>query len=209
MIAFMVVQAVVSTGEIYYVGFLGADALAGVAVSYPLVMLMTTLSAGGMGGGMASAIAGKCWSRAKQTRPAAWWYIPGDRGRDGSHLQWPASCLGGRSLFLLLWGGRGRHSTWPGLMRVLYLRAAITFWMFTALASVFRGTGDTARPAIIGTVGALLILAISPAFIFGFGPIPALGIAGAAWAVVVYNVACAAVLGTLLIRADSPIRPSR
>ena len=57
MIAFMVVQAVVSTGEVYYVGFLGADALAGVAVSYPLVMLMTTMSAGGMGGGMASAVA--------------------------------------------------------------------------------------------------------------------------------------------------------
>ena len=86
---------------------------------------------------------------------------------------------------------------------------AVTFWLFNALASVFRGTGDTARPAIVGMVGAVLILAVSPAFIFGFGPIPALGIAGAAWAVVVYYVLGTAVLGILLARNDSPIRPSR
>ncbi len=73
MIAFMVVQAVVSTGEVYYVGFLGADALAGVAVSYPLVMLMTTMSAGGMGGGMASAVARR-WGRGEQARPDGWPY---------------------------------------------------------------------------------------------------------------------------------------
>ena len=54
-----------------------------------------------------------------------------------------------------------------------------------------------------------MILAISPAFIFGFGPIPALGIAGAAWAVVVYNVVGTAVLAFMLVRGDSPIRPSR
>ena len=75
MIAFMVVQAVVSTGEVYYVGFLGSDALAGVAVSYPLVMLMTTMSAGGMGGGMASAIARRS-GPAGPTTPAGWLSTP-------------------------------------------------------------------------------------------------------------------------------------
>src|SRR5215467_12572320 len=56
-IAVMAVQALVSTGEVYFIGWLGAEALAGVALVYPLIMLMQTMSAGGMGGGVASAVA--------------------------------------------------------------------------------------------------------------------------------------------------------
>src|SRR5215468_5298245 len=50
-------QALVGVLETYFVGFLGTDALAGVALVFPVVMLMQMMSAGGMGGGVASAIA--------------------------------------------------------------------------------------------------------------------------------------------------------
>ena len=53
----MVLQAVVTTMDAVFVGWLGPDALAGVSLVYPLVMLMQTMSAGGMGGGVASAVA--------------------------------------------------------------------------------------------------------------------------------------------------------
>src|SRR6188768_4588784 len=53
----MVLQAMVSTLDGVLVGWLGGDALAGVSVVFPLVMLMQTMSAGGMGGGVASAVA--------------------------------------------------------------------------------------------------------------------------------------------------------
>ena len=53
----LVAQVAISILEAYYVGWLGADALAGVSVTFPLVMLMQTMSAGGMGGGVASAVA--------------------------------------------------------------------------------------------------------------------------------------------------------
>src|SRR5258705_9771551 len=53
----MVLQAVVTTMDAVFVGWLGADALAGVSLVYPLVMLMQTMSAGGMGGGVSSAVA--------------------------------------------------------------------------------------------------------------------------------------------------------
>jgi Na+-driven multidrug efflux pump len=43
----MTVQAAVTTGEAYFLGWLGADALAGVSLTFPLVMLMQTMSAGG------------------------------------------------------------------------------------------------------------------------------------------------------------------
>ena len=53
----MVLQAVVATMDGVFVGWLGAGALAGVSLVYPLVMLMQTMSAGGMGGGVSSAVA--------------------------------------------------------------------------------------------------------------------------------------------------------
>ncbi|HEV8309089.1 MAG TPA: MATE family efflux transporter, partial [Methylomirabilota bacterium] len=53
----MAVQAAVNAGEAYFLGWLGADALAGVSLAFPLIMLMQTMSAGGMGGGVSAAVA--------------------------------------------------------------------------------------------------------------------------------------------------------
>src|SRR2546427_6714912 len=51
------VQAAINVLEAVYVGWLGRDALAGIALVFPLVMLMQAMSAGGLGVGIASAIA--------------------------------------------------------------------------------------------------------------------------------------------------------
>ena len=53
----LAVQTLVSVAETYFVGFLGTDALAGVALVFPALMLMTMMSNGGIGGGVSSAIA--------------------------------------------------------------------------------------------------------------------------------------------------------
>src|SRR6266852_440003 len=53
----MVAQASVGLIETYFVGRLGTDALAGVSLVFPAVMLMQMMSAGAMGGGISSAIA--------------------------------------------------------------------------------------------------------------------------------------------------------
>jgi Na+-driven multidrug efflux pump len=53
----MVVQASVGLIETYFVAQLGTDALAGVTLVFPAVMLMQMMSAGAMGGGISSAIA--------------------------------------------------------------------------------------------------------------------------------------------------------
>src|SRR5271170_337293 len=53
----MVAQSTVGLVETYFVGKLGTDPLAGVALVFPVVMLMQLMSAGAMGGGMSSAIA--------------------------------------------------------------------------------------------------------------------------------------------------------
>ncbi len=89
---------------------------------------------------------------------------------------------------------------------VLFL-GAVPFWLFNAAASVLRGGGNAMYPAAAGAAGGVVTLAASPLVIFGAGPIPALGLAGAAGAVVVYNVAMAATLLKAVWATGSPTRP--
>ncbi|MEX0320817.1 MAG: MATE family efflux transporter [Puniceicoccaceae bacterium] len=48
--------------------------------------------------------------------------------------------------------------------------------------SAIRSTGDTLRPGIIMSVAALINIVLDPIFIFGWGPVPAMGVTGAALA---------------------------
>src|SRR5881409_3912073 len=53
----MLAQAAAGLVETYFIGKLGTEALAGVALVFPVVMLMQMMSAGAMGGGISSAVA--------------------------------------------------------------------------------------------------------------------------------------------------------
>src|SRR5579863_329029 len=53
----MVVQSAIGLIETYFVAKLGTDALAGIALVFPILMLVQMVSAGAMGGGILSAIA--------------------------------------------------------------------------------------------------------------------------------------------------------
>src|ERR1700728_3117985 len=53
----MVVQASIGLIETYFVAKLGLDALAGMALVFPLYMLLQMVTAGAMGGGILSAVA--------------------------------------------------------------------------------------------------------------------------------------------------------
>src|SRR5258708_27361632 len=53
----IVAQVMVGIAETFYVSYLGTAALAGVALVFPILMLMTMMSNGGVGGGVASAVA--------------------------------------------------------------------------------------------------------------------------------------------------------
>ncbi len=85
---------------------------------------------------------------------------------------------------------------------------AVPFWLSNAAASILRGGGNTMYPASAGAALGVVTLGASPLFIFGAGPISGLGVAGAAWAVVGYNVAMAAVLQRAVWAPGSPARSS-
>ena len=74
----------------------------------------------------------------------------------------------------------------------------VFLFMFFVFQSLMRGIGNVWLPMyiVLGTV--FLNLVLDPLFIFGYGPIPAYGVAGAAWASVVTQ-GISAVIGLALL----------
>jgi putative MATE family efflux protein len=202
----MFVQASVGLIETYFVGWLGTDALAGVALVFPLVMLMQMMSAGAMGGGISSAVA-----RA----------LGGGRRADANALALHALVIAGIfGLFFMLavlgggpWlygamGGNGASLAAALTYSNVVFSGAVLLWIFNSLANVIRGTGNMAVPALITCAGVVVLLPLSPCLILGWGPFPRLGVAGGALAVVAYYAIGSAALAVYLRSRRSVLRPS-
>jgi len=163
----MLIQASVGLIETYFIGKLGTDALAGVTLVFPVLMLMQMMSAGAMGGGISSAVARALGAgrRADADALASHALVIGVVFGLGFTL----AVLGGGPWLYAAMGGRGAS-----------LAAALTY------SNVIRGSGSMLVPAIVTSAGALVLIPLSPCLIFGWGPFPRLGVAGGAVAVMVY-----------------------
>ena len=62
--------------------------------------------------------------------------------------------------------------------------------MTVLLQSAMRGVGDAVTPLWATVLNLVLSLVLNPMFILGWGPVPAMGLPGAAWAGVVTNAIC-------------------
>ncbi|MBA2663058.1 MAG: MATE family efflux transporter [Bradymonadaceae bacterium] len=76
------------------------------------------------------------------------------------------------------------------------------FWYVTlALAGYFQSTGDTRTPMYVNLLANGLNIALDPLLIFGLGPIPALGVEGAAIATIIAQAAgMLAILPIFIVR---------
>ncbi|WP_426803120.1 MATE family efflux transporter [Xanthomonas campestris] len=68
-------------------------------------------------------------------------------------------------------------------LRVIFV-AMPTIYLFAFLSAALRGTGDARTPFRFLLLSVVLDIVFNPLLIFGVGPFPQLGIAGAAWATV-------------------------
>src|ERR1700678_3468879 len=75
----------------------------------------------------------------------------------------------------------------------------VLVWLMNALASVIRGTGNMLFPSMVVCLGVALLIPLSPLFIFGFGPVPGLGVAGGGVAVVATTAMMAAILAWYIL----------
>jgi putative MATE family efflux protein len=188
----LIAQTAVNVAEAYYVGYLGTDALAGVALVFPVFMLMTMMSNGGLGSGVASAVARATGAGHRHDADAL-----------VLHALILAVIVGAIFTIGTRWGGPALYRTLGGHSGALdaalkysnYLFAgAIPVWIVNFLAAALRGSGNVRVPATVTLVGAMVLIPCSPLLIFGFGPIPALGIAGAGIAFGLYYGAAMLVL---------------
>ncbi len=193
----MVVQAAVSTMDAVFVGWLGSDALAGVSLVFPLVMLMQTMSAGGMGGGVASAVARALGAgrRAEADALVVHALVIATAMAGAFTL---ALALAGPRLYHAMGGDGAVLAAATAYSRVLF-GGALAYWLLNTLGSVVRGTGNMVLPAAATVGSGVVYLTLAPALITGWGPFPRLGIAGAATAsVTAFGLAALALLAYLL-----------
>jgi putative MATE family efflux protein len=202
----MIIQALVSAAEAVFVGWLGAEALAGVSLVFPLIMLMQTMSAGGMGGGVASAVARALGAGRRDDADA----LAGQALLIAivmGGLFTTGALWAGPTLYRALGGAGGALAVALAYSNVVFAGAS-AFWVFNILASVVRGAGNMLLPAGIVVGGAAVTLAVSPALIVGWGPIPRLGVVGAATALVAYYALGSLLLLGYLASGRGPVRLS-
>jgi putative MATE family efflux protein len=202
--AVMLAQSSVGLIETYFVGKLGTDALAGVALVFPVVMLMQMMSAGAMGGGISSAIARALGSGRRADADALAVHALIIALAFG--LVFMVALLGGGSRLYAAMGGEGASLAAASTYSKVVFAGAVLVWLFNSLANVVRGTGNMATPALVTCAGVVVLIPLSPCLIFGFGPFPRLGVAGGAVAVVIYYAVGSAVLAAYLRSERSVVR---
>lgn len=175
-------QAAYQLTDAFWVGRLGENAVASVAVSIPIIFFMTSL-------GIGFAIAGG-------TLTAQYFGAKDDKMVSHSSAQTLllvivvsliASALGyffaGNILKFLGAHNRIFDSAFSYL-RISFIGIIFNF-IFFMFQSIMRSIGKAKLPVyiVVGTV--ILNFVLDPLFMFGAGPLPALGVAGTAWATLI------------------------
>ncbi|AMO22706.1 MATE family efflux transporter [Ramlibacter solisilvae] len=186
----------------YIVGRLGPEALAGVAVVLPLAMLMLQMSAGGLGGSTTSVVARALGAgdTHQATRLAQHALLLGI----GAALLFTL-LFSGPAAYVLL-GARGGVLAQAASYAGVLFAGAVAIWSVNVLAGIARGTGQMGATALALVATTAMHLTLCPLLVFGAGPLPPLGVAGAAASTVTCNAVSAVGLLAWLSRPGKPVR---
>jgi putative MATE family efflux protein len=180
----------------FFLGRISTSALAGASLAFPWVMLIMQTTNSGMGVGVASAV-----SRALGAGRR-------DRANDlvfhafllalALAAIFSTAMLAGTP-FLFRWmGGRDEMLSDALAYANVALGGAVCICMLNLLGNTVRGTGNMSLPATVMLGCVLAHIALAPVLIFGLGPVPALGPAGAAWGLVLpFGVGSVVMIGYL------------
>jgi len=188
----MLAQAATGLIETWFVAKLGTDALAGMALVFPGVMLMQMISAGAMGGGISSAIARALGAGRREEADALVLHALVIVAALGAAFS-AVMLTFGRPIYRALGGEGGELDAALTYSNVVFA-GNVLLWLLNGLANVVRGTGNMLVPALVIVTGVIVLVPLSPMLIFGVGPFPALGIAGGGVALLLYYAAGTVVL---------------
>src|SRR5882757_357201 len=182
--------------ETSYIGRLGVESLAAMALVFPCVILTMTMSGGAMGGGVASAIARALGA--------------GDVERAStlaSHALLIGICFGltfmlGMLIFgpqlLELLGGRGNVLAQAIAYTQIFFGGAVAPWLMNTMAGVLRGTGNMKLPSLMMLSSAVCQIILGGTLGLGLGPIPQFGMRGvAAGSLIAYSISISVMAGYL------------
>jgi len=166
----------------YFIGFLGTNELAAIGFIVPITQIVTNI---GLGLGMAvSSLISKLIGANKLDDAAC-------VVTNGFYL---TTLLSITTVIILFWQLENifcligaQPSTLPPILAYMNIWVlAVPAVMFTMLcSSTFRAIGDTKTSAVIAISMTLSNIILNPVLIFGLGPIPALGMEGAAIATLI------------------------
>jgi MATE family multidrug resistance protein len=177
----MLSYSLMSVVDTLFVGQLGTEPLAAVGASACLVHLAMAFPNGLLGGArvqVAHAVGADELDRARRSAWQGIW-LAGGLGVLIASL----APLAGQGLGLLGVSDAVAELGW-GYVVVRVLGAPVVFASM-ALGAWFQGRGQTRVPMVANVLGNLTNIALDPLLIFGWGPVPALGVTGAALATVV------------------------
>jgi putative MATE family efflux protein len=180
--------------DAFWVGRLGAAAVAAVSVSFPVTFLVIALGAGlAMAGATLSAQYMGAGRQDMVNHVAAQTMM---MVAVTSVFLGAAGYLLAPYLLELLGVAPDVYSGALGFMRVAFVGIIFVF-LYAMFQALMRGVGQTRMPLLIVTGAVTLNFILDPLFIFGWGPLPAHGVVGAALATLVTQ-ALAATLGIVV-----------
>ena len=184
----MMVQALYNIVDSYYVSSYSTDALSGVSLALPIQMLIIAFSVG-TAIGTSSLVSRKLGEKQKDV--ASLVATHGLVLNVLTYFIFLVFSIVGTEAFIRIF------ETDEVIVQngIEYLSIVSGFSIFCfiqiSLEKTLQATGNMILPMIMQLVGAVLNILLDPVFIFGFGPIPAMGSTGAAIATIIGQFAAA------------------
>ncbi|OPZ31409.1 MAG: Multidrug resistance protein NorM [Lentisphaerae bacterium ADurb.BinA184] len=200
MLVSALLQNLQSLIDLFWVGSLGPGALAAVAMSGTVLMLLFPMMMGlstGTVALVARAVGGERWDEAGHAASQSLLLALVAGGLTGLL----APLITNRMLHLL--GSTPEVLADGGAYLRISLWGSFTVFVLFIGNAALQGAGDAVTPMIIMVIGNVLNLILDPLFIFGWGPVPAMGVRGAALATVLAQAVSAAVAVTILLSGRS------
>ncbi|MFM7469617.1 MAG: MATE family efflux transporter [Vampirovibrionales bacterium] len=183
-IGVLLLQTGLSMLEMIYISKLGTFPVAGASVVMPLLLLMTTLSAAGIGGGVNASVAQSVAHKDTHTAQRILWHSTLLAIAIGGLLMFLGWTLSPRVYDLL--GAKGQTLTYATQYTQGIVWGLIPMWCFNLLAAGLRGAGEASLPAKVMVISALWLLIANPILMFGMGDFQGYGIQGAGLALSSY-----------------------
>ncbi|TMJ22366.1 MAG: MATE family efflux transporter [Alphaproteobacteria bacterium] len=191
--------------ETSYIGRLGVEALAAMALVFPCVILTMTMSGGAMGGGVASAIARALGAgdNDRASTLAAHALLIGISF--GLTFMLGMLVFGPRLLELL--GGRGNVLAQAMAYVQIFFGGAVVPWLMNTMAGVLRGTGNMKLPSLMMLSSAVCQVILGGTLGLGLGPVPQFGMRGVAAGSLIAYIVSISVMGWYLFSGRARVIP--